>query len=227
MRSTSYQSEATMKALALEVAKGHTIYAASKLIGKSASYCGQISRKPGFAQMVEEAAAELQKTETVATAHTRGWVDAQMRYVYEWCIGTRQVAAPCKKCGQKFERLRETKHAVKLLEMFGLEQGMFKRQLDVTSRKVGMIEGGEMQVLGQFAALLDRLGAASTAKVLTMISEENLRGAMKINGYRIERENGRSDSNIFRPEGDADDGGEGGESDSQPVLALSETASLS
>jgi hypothetical protein len=216
-----------MRALALEVAKGHTVAAASEIIGKSRSYCWQLGKKPEFAKMVEEAAAELRKNETVATAHTRGWVDSQMRRVYEWCIGTRQVAAPCKKCEQKFEKLRDTKHAVKLLEMFGLEQGMFKRQLDVTSRKGGMIEGGEMQILGQFAALLDRLGSVTTAKVLKMISEENLRGALRINGYRIERENGKSDGNIVRAEGDAVDGREGRESDAQPVLALSEAAPLS
>lgn len=215
--------------MAREVARGMPIGRAGVAVGWSESNARAVAKLPEFKQLVNKYVTRIDKKTTDVTVHTRRWIDTQMRFVFDWCIQKHAVEKPCEECGAKFERLRDTKHAVKLLEMFGLEQGMFKRQLDVTSRKGEMIDGTQDQIIDKLAQLMERLGIAAMAQLLDRLGGENVTAAMHLNGYEVKKKgNGRVVLQLDDgSSGDTGYGRDSGKPDAQPVRPVSEATVVS
>ena len=217
--------------MAMHVAHGMSVrkaYESSGYHGASVN-AYKIWRLERFKDRVTYLTSEMAQQTTETTVHNRMWIDTEMQRVYEWCIGVRQVAKPCPQCGQKFEKLRDTKFAVKLLELFGLEQGMFKRQLDVTSRKADMVEGTQDQIIGRIAQLMERLGIQAIAQLLGQLAPDNLRAALDIAGIEVKPQAEGEDGDVLdiEPEGDTADGGEPRAADAHALPAVSEAGMLS
>lgn len=210
--------------MAREVARGMPIGRAGVSVGWSEANARAVAKLPIFKEMVEKYVTRIDKKTTDVTVHNRRWIDTQMRFVFDWCIQKHAVEKPCEKCGAKLERLRDTKHAVKLLEMFGLEQGMFKRHLDVTSRKVTMIEGSQREILEKFAQLLEKLGIPAIAQLCDRLGHDTIVAAMNLIGYEVSKENGKDVERLDIASGSVGDAGDSGEPDAQPLRPTPEAA---
>lgn len=192
-----------------------------------------------FRVRVAELVAEDREKTSDVTVHHRKWIDGEMRKLYDRCIQAVPVYSKrklegnepgkeCSECGNRTGMwLFNPKEAVKLLEMFGLEQGMFKRHLDVTSRKVTMIEGSQKEILEKFAQLLEKLGIPAIAQLCDRLGHDTIVAAMKLIGYTVSKENGKDVKRLDTASGDVGDAGDSGEPDAQPLRPAPEAARLS
>ena len=209
------------------VAKGTSVREAYVQVGyKGKHNAHRIGRTTPFKRRVQEIMTEWAKETSETTIHTRKWVDNEMHRVYQRCI---QAVPVLNSVGEPIGEWRcDTKIAAKLLEMMGLEQGMFKRQLDVTSRKAPMIEGGQLEILQRFAQLLRKLGLAATAQFLALLEPDNLAAAMKMNGYEIGKSNGHGVPRRLKPaKANVGSHGDGRGTDPEPLRTVSEAAPVS
>lgn len=219
------------------VARGMSNSAAYVEAGYKGSWnASRWSSNPEFKQRVEEIRQQDYDRTADISVHHRKWIDGEMRKLYDRCIQAapltsngrlegQEPGAECSECGNRTGTWWfDAKHAVKLLEMFGLEQGMFKRHLDVTSRKVTMVEGTQSEILEKFAQLLEKLGIAAMAQLFDRIGHENLVAAMSLIGYEVAKANGKDVELLDAASGGHEHAGESGEPDAQPVWAESEAA---
>lgn len=218
--------------LAMHIARGLSKVEAGRLAGyKMPNYIYRITSDPEFKALVEKKQSTISKRTVDVVVHNRNWIDSEMRRVYDRCISPQFEGKPCPTCEARIEKVSDhrIKHAVKLLEMWGFEQGMFKRQLDVTSRKGEMIEGTEDQILDRFAQLMVRLGIPAMAKLMDRFGADNVASALNLMGFEIrKRENGRAVQQLDGgSEGDAGDDTDDGDSDAESLQSVSEAALLS
>jgi len=203
------------------VARGATVNQA----GKDAGYVGRtnfyrLTKVPAVQDRIREIKEENDRRSAAVTVHHRKWIDGEMRRVYDRCMTPIFEGQPCPVCQTKIEKIADIRirHAVKLLEMFGLEQGMFKRQLDVTSRKSPMIEGSQTEILDKFAQLLERLGIPAMEHLFSRLPFDSMASAMGRNGYELTKGNGKTHD--FDSEPASGDAGDAPDSRDADALAL-------
>jgi alkanesulfonate monooxygenase SsuD/methylene tetrahydromethanopterin reductase-like flavin-dependent oxidoreductase (luciferase family) len=222
--------------MAQAYAQGMPIYKAGELAGWSDNNSRRVAKLPEFKERVEKYRKELRAKSTEVTVHNRHWVDHQLRKVFDRCMQAEPVTVKgkpvereCETCGGMIGEYRfDAKNAIAALHMFGLEQGMYKRQLDVTSRKGEMIEGSQEQIIDRLAQLFERLGLAAIAQLMDRLGEESVTAALSLNGYTIEkRKDGYGIDIDDAASGDTGNGRDAGESDAQSLPALSEAAVVS
>jgi hypothetical protein len=209
------------------VARGSSVSQAFIDVGfKNKTNAYRHGKKPEFRARVAEIVEADNAASSDVTVHHRGWINAEMRKLYDRCIQAVKVFD--NKTGEPTgEWMFDAKHAVKLLEMFGLEQGMFKRHLDVTSRKVTMIEGSQKEILEKFAQLLERLGIGAISQLLNRLGHDTFVAAANLIGYEVVKANGKDVERIDAASGSPGDAGYSGKPDAQPLRTQSEAAPVS
>jgi len=139
----------------------------TKSLAANASSLGQRKQIKIRVREIHEARlkASLASNET-----RRVWIDGQMNMLYGRCI----QATPVK--GKNGELLGQwtfdAKHAVRILELLGHEQGMFTKKLDVSHRRVDMIEGSVEQIQERIALLLEKMGREACIAIMKRIGYE-------------------------------------------------------
>lgn len=223
--------------MAQACAQGMPIYKAGATVGWGDYNSRRVAKLPEFKERLAKYRKEYADKSNKVTIHNRHWVDHNLRKVFDRCMQTepvmlkgKPVERECDTCGGMIGEFKfDAKNAIAALHMFGLEQGMYKRQLDVTSRKGDMIEGTQDQIIGKLAELLAKLGISAGSQLLDTLGEEYITAAMHLIGYEVKKKgNGRADNQLGDgSSGNAGNGRDAGKSDAQSLQPVPEATVVS